>query len=264
VHRLSKLSVALTAAATAVLATGCGSSTSPSNSGLSAQEQAAIISGIVSSGALTTVGGLVAPIAVPLITQTGTMTVSGASGAPVAAGGLGADPANALASTYDAVGIEIVFTVSGVESGAFGGVVGWAGFDASTSTIDELLSSGAFTLGGTTLPTGGSSYAMGTPGQGQTVGTGAYWNRTGGTNGITYLATDGSFSLDAASFSGSSADCPNFDTTKGSCTYTTGTMSGHFTFDGVDTQSGGSWMQPNTTFSIPAVKVNLTLNSIPE
>lgn len=242
-RRMFMTSAALVAAA--VVSASCGSSTAPPT-GLTAQEQTALIQAIANSGALTTLGGQVAPIAVPLISSTGTLAVTG--------GG---------ASSYDAVGVEIVFNIpalGALGTGAFTGVLGWAGYDAGAGTIDQLVSGGAFSLGSTTVP-GAGTYAIAPQAPGQTVGTGAYWNRlAGGASGATYVATDGQFVLSQATFGSSSNNCPGFDTTKGSCTYTTGTMTGQFNFTGTLQGGTSTWTQPVTTFTtLPAVKVTLTL-----
>ncbi len=242
-RRTLMMSAALVAAA--VVSASCGSSTAPPGTGLTAQQQTALVQAIANSGALTTLGGQVAPIAVPLIPATGTLSVTG--------GG----------TSYDAVGIEIVFSIPALGTlgtGAFTGVLGWAGYDASTGTIDQLVSGGAFILGSSTVP-GTGSYAVAPDSLGMAVGTGAYWNRlAGGASGATYTASDGTFDLTQASFGASTANCPGFDTTKGSCTYTTGSMSGQFNFTGTLDGGTGTWTQPMTTFTtLPAVKVTLTL-----
>jgi len=243
VRRTFMMSAAIAAAA--VVSVGCGSSTAPANTGLTAQEQTALVQAIATSGALTSLGGQIAPIAVPVIPATGILSVAG--------GG----------TSYDAAGIEIVFNIpalGALGTGAFTGVLGWSGYDAGAGTINALVSGGAFTLGSATAP-GSGSYAVAPQAPGQTVGIGAYWNRlAGGASGATYTATDGSFELTQATFGSSTTNCPGFDTTKGTCTYTTGTMTGQFHFTGLLDGGTTTWTQPMTTFtSLPAVKVMLTI-----
>jgi len=266
VRRTFMMSASLAAAA--VISVGCGSSTAPATTGLTAQEQTALINAITSSQALTTTGAAFAPFIVQTIGATGTLNASGAPS--VVAKGLSADASGIDASSYDAVGVQVVFSLTitglGTQTGAYTGVVGWAGFNASTSTIDELVSAGAITTGGQTAPGAGTDPIV-PPGAdtaaGQTYGQGAYWNRTtGGANGTSYFGTDGTFALTSATFGGSTTNCPPVSTGgQGTvtCSYTTGSMGGNFNFNAMSA-TGSPYTQPNTTFSnLPAVQLNITL-----
>lgn len=258
-----KLSAALVAAA--VVSTACGSSTAPTT-GLTTQEQTALINALTSSQALTSNGSVLAPFVVQTVGATGTLNVSAAPS--VVAKGLSADVSGIDASSYDAVGFQVGFSITitglGTETGGFSGVVGWAGYNASTETIDELVSAGAVELGGQAAP-GTGTYpivpATADTVPGQTYGTGAYWNRTQGATGTTYFATDGSFSLSSASFGSSMTSCPSSSTGgQGTvtCSYTTGSMGGSFNFNAV-AATAATFTQPTTTFSnLPAVQLNIT------
>lgn len=265
-RRTFMMSAALVAAA--VISAGCGSSTAPANTGLTTQEQTALINAITSSQALTTTGAAFAPFIVETVGATGTLNASGSPS--VVAKGLSADASGIDASSYDAVGVQVIFSLTitglGTQTGAYSGVVGWAGFNASTETIDELISSGAVTVSGQTAA-GVGTYPIVPPTAdttaGQTYGLGAYWNRTTGANGTTYFGVSGTFALTSVSFGGSSTSCPTVSTGgQGTvtCSYTAGTMGGNFNFAAMS-DAGASFNEPNTTFSnLPAIQLNISLS----
>lgn len=246
----------------ALLAAGCGS-TSPGGNGLTQTQQTALANAIVASNALSSTGAAIAPFIVSVVGNTGTLNAS-VAGVLSRSGGINASVTSVDASTFDAVGVQIVFTLNlgagGSVSGAYSGVVGWV-FNSAGNAVTELLTAGAIEEGSgiTDAPTSGTYPITTDVPANQAVGTAAYWD---GTN--TFLGTDGQFVLSSASFGGSSTSCPSVSTGgQGTvtCSYTTGTMGGNFNFSGVNPQNPSStYMQSNTTFSgLPAVQISFTL-----
>jgi hypothetical protein len=245
-RRLSGKRWALVVAA--VAAVGCGGDDGGGGGGLSVQEKQALATALATSGALSgSPAAAFAPFALAVINEIGSM------GPPQIAATLSAQVQAAVAAarsgSYEgAFGIDAVFSldIQGQQnSGYLRGVVGWNGLNASAQTVDELVTAMLVGIGTTPAPDG--TYPIG---GGTAFAT--YWD---GVNA--YFADAGDVEVNA-SFGGSSTDCsqssPPYTIT---CSYRVGTMTGDFLFSA--SGEGGDYSQPAVAYSLPAVRITLTI-----
>jgi hypothetical protein len=211
----------------AVLALGaCGDDDNgPNGDTLSAQEQAALLQALSSKGVIAP--GAIAALS-PLLSE-------------AQIGSMG---------DFSTVGSQLKVTlVNGGSSTTtvFTSVTGWDGLDVGAKSVDSAITVAAIDEGAGTFPTtvnasidDGDAFA-------------SYFNGTD-----TFLGESGQFSVTSSSF-GATEDCPNVQTGNGltSCRIAFGTMSGNFDFAG----SNGSddYTRGNTSFSVPAVQLSITL-----
>jgi hypothetical protein len=221
--------------------------TESSGESLSLAEKTALNEAVATSGALTQAGpaagyGAAAVFFLPNIGSLSAGTVASA---------LNASLAGVRAATYEgAVGFQIIFTPSGGSSQTFTGVFGWAGLNVATSTVNEVVVSGALTSGTTPIGNGSTTPINGTQ------GFGVYFQRS---PAETYApGSSGSFVLTTASFTGTQGSCGSFVTQITSCEYRLGTMTGNFAFTANRVGATGTYNQSQVTFdNIPAVRITV-------
>lgn len=241
------LSLMVTAAA---LAAGCGGSSGPGGTDLSQSDALSLSQALATSGALTSGTAGFAPFVLQQVRRVGTMTAGQA--APLRQGHRpGLSFSSTPVSSFDAVGISVSYTY-GTITGYWVGVVGWAGFNSSAHTVDEVVTATVFNSLAGAFP-GTGTYAFDNTDQ---FGYATYWTRS---PEVLYLASTGSLTLTTIEFSGGGTNCGGtYGGVTVTCSYTTGTMSGNFAFTG-SAEGGGTWDQSNTTFTLPAVQLTINI-----
>jgi hypothetical protein len=224
--------LALTCALAAIAA--CGSDNGPSGStSLSASETAALTAALTTNGALGSEAAAFAPFALSQVHTAGTF------------------------GSYDAVGVEVNYTVTAggqSQSGVFSGIVGWQGLNTSAQTVDKIITASQFSTGGSFPAT-----IAGTVGVNGVVG--SYYDRSTASN---YLASSGTFNLTASTFGSGTTSC---NSSSGgvtvTCSYSTGTMTGNFGFsaDKANGTGDATFTQATTNFDLPAVRITITISS---
>ncbi len=212
----------------AMLALGaCGDDDNgPNGDTLSAQEQAALLQALSSKG-------VIAPGAIGAISPLLSEAQVGSMG------------------RFATVGSQVKITL--VDGGSsttsvFTSVTGWDGLDVGAKTVDSAITVAAIAEGQGTFPTTVSAEIE----EGD-----AFASYFDGSN--TFLAESGQFSVTSSSF-GATEDCPNVQTGNGitSCRIAFGTMSGNFDFT-ASSASDDDYSRGNTSFSVPAVQLSITL-----
>lgn len=215
--------------------------------------KAATSEALVNSGALAAAGpaAAYAPYAVLMLPGTGAL----ASFAHPLAPGLNVDLTGVDASTYEgAIGVQVIYTHAG-SSTTYTGVVGWQGLNTSAKTVDELVTAGGLTATTTPMANGAAATLDGT------TGYGVYWIRNPEATYTTVGAgSSGTFTLTSSTFNGAATDCAAIANVT-SCSYSTGTMAGSFSFTANKSSGTGAatYAQTNVSFSgLPSVKVTIT------
>ena len=229
------------------------------NTGLGAEEQAALRSALTTSGALssTPVAGFAAMV-VGVLGDVGTIsTHETAALSQSIESGIQLAVTSAMSNSYEgAVGIQVGYDVNGIQ-GWFLGVVGWNGLN-STGSITQLVGVYHFDVGSDEPPTTHSA-SIGLEDMQQAparvpgdhhLALATYWN---GTN--SYWGVSGSMEFSGSSFSGSN----NCGQQSFSCTYATGTMNGSFDFVAETLMGDISWTQVPVSFTnLPAVRLSIS------
>jgi len=244
--RLSRKLGAWTVAA-ALAVSACGDdedATGVNGATFTAAEKAALMEALTNTGAFAgTPAALYAPFALAGLDETGTISAGRSAAIDEAIeSGISLAVSTALATNYDAVGVQLSFDIQG-QTGWFIGVVGWTGLNTTAKTVDELVA--VYSYGdGTTAP----SNVQGSFG-GDAVLEGSYWD------GARYSATEGSASITGSGFSGST-DC---SITGFTCSYAQGTMSGNFGFTAQALETTDTYEQVPVSFTgLPAVSVTVS------
>lgn len=218
------------AALGAVLVLGaCGDDNGPNGDTLTAQEQAALLQAL-SSEAVFAPG--VAVAISPLLSE-----------AQVGAMG-----------EFSTVGSQLKLTLvngSTPTTTVFTSVTGWAGLDVGAKTVDSAITVASIAEGAGAFPsTVDADLETGN-------GFASYFNGTD-----TFFGETGRFQVTSSSF-GATEDCPNVQIGNGltSCRIAFGTMSGNFDFTA---SSPSDYSRGNTSFSVPAVQLSITLEVTPE
>jgi len=217
--------------AAAVAACGSDSNGPDGSVDLSAQQTAALTTALLSNGALGASAAAFAPFALSQLHSAGSF------------------------SGYDAVGVQVNYTVSAAgttQSGVISSVIGWQGLNASAQTVDKIIAASQFSTGGTFPSTVTGSFAN--------SGTlGSYYDRSTASN---YVAATGNFNVTDATFGSGTTNC---NSSSGgvtvTCSYSTGTMSGSFGFSANRTNGTGpaTFDQAVTNFELPAVRVTISV-----
>jgi hypothetical protein len=235
-------------AVAAILAVaGCGDdegATGVDGATFTAAEKAALAEAISKTGAFEgTPADLYASFALAGLDEVGTMSASRSAAVDKAIeSGISLAVSGALATRYDAVGVQLSYDIQG-QTGWFVGVVGWTGLNTTAKTVDELVS--VYSYGSGSTP---PSNIQGTFG-GAAVLVGAYWN------GVRYNATEGSASITASAFTGTT-DCSIMGY---SCSNAKGTMSGNFGFTAQEEGASATYEQAPLSFTgLPAVSVTVS------
>lgn len=249
---MQKLALAVMASASLALG-GCGDGTGP-GANLSASEAAALAAALAPTGAFSGGASGYASLVFAQLQTVGSMSTSasGALGAPLAprpslSGG-------GAASVYDAVGVQVQYTVrfgSNIFTGTSTSVVGWTGFDADARTVAEVVSMGVYDQEGD-FPTG----FEGTVESDDVAG----FYRVASSNS-NYVADTGTFDLNSATF-GSADTCPNLGNlgaqiTVNECSLRLGTMTGNLGFTATKFIGSGAstYTQPTLSFDVPAIRM---------
>lgn len=212
----------------------CGSDNGPNGStDLSSEETTALTQALVVNGSLGSSAAAFAPFALSQLKSSGKM------------------------GDYDAVGVEVNFTVTvagQTTSGVLSSIIGWQGLNTNTQTADKIIAVSQNSTGGTFPPS-----ITGTFGTGATIG--SYFDRSTASN---YVATTGTFNLTSGTFGTDTNDC---NSSSGgvtvTCSYSTGTMTGNFAFsaDKFNGSGAATFNQPTTQFELPALRVTITVSS---
>lgn len=221
------------------LTAACGDDSGPGGE-LDEEEQAALLVALAEAGVFT---NLATPLAFGA--QFGQSPEVGEMGDFSAFG-------NQLLVTLDFPGTEDDETL------VFSSITGFTNLDAGASTVDNAIFAGAISST-SSFP---NSIDEASIDQGDAFG--GYYERSTTSR---YIANDGQFSLTSATF-GSTEDCENVPPeTNGieitSCTFSTGTMNGDFDFSSQRIAGSGvqTFTQPNLAYSVPAVRLTLTVQS---
>ncbi|HET8634125.1 MAG TPA: hypothetical protein VFL88_08245 [Gemmatimonadales bacterium] len=215
------------AALGAVLALGaCGDDNGPNGDTLSAQEQAALIQ------ALSTAEVFAPSTAValsPLLSE-------------ASVGSLGA---------FQTVGSQLKITlVNGgtSQTSVMTSLTGWDGLDVGAKTVDSAFTVASILDQGTFPSTVDTDLSSGD-------GFASYFDGS-----ETFFGESGAFHVTSASF-GATDDCPNISIGNGitACRIAVGTMSGDFDFT-AKSASDDDYTRGNTSFSVPAVQLSITVD----
>lgn len=248
--------VRLTAISLVLAVAGCDDSTGPGDTTLDATERAVLASAVSNSGVFSTLP--FAPFSALIVNQVDEFgrisNTASSSAASVVESAASFAVLAALAEQYDAVGIQVIFdiTTPGVQQqGSFTGVVGWAGLNVVTNTVEEILTAGIFTLGTTPFSSGS------TPIGGQADGFAAYFENA---TASIYLGSSGTFTLNSASFIEITTNCTG-SSPGATCQFSVGTMAGSFNFQATRITGTGAatFTQPNVSYNLPALRINLTV-----
>lgn len=130
----------------------------------------------------------------------------------------------------------------------FTSVTGWAGLDVGAKTVDSAMTVASIAEGQGTFPTTVSADLE------NGNGFASYFDGTD-----TFFGESGQFNMTSSSF-GATEDCPNVQAGNGltSCRIAFGTMSGNFDF-AASSASDETYTRGNTSFSVPAVQLSITL-----
>jgi hypothetical protein len=235
--------------ATMLIVAACGDdedTTGVNGTNFTAEERAALIEALTTTGAFVgSPAAAYASLALAGLDEIGTISASQAAAIDGAVeSGISLAVSGALATEYDAFGVQISYDVGGA-TGWFKGVVGWTGLDTDAKTVDELVSVYSY---GDDQESPPSNLAGSLGVEEPLIGT--YWN------GATYYATDGEASITSSNFSGST-DC---SVTGVTCSYAKGTMSGNFGFT-ADAVSGTYEQDPVGFSGLPAVYVTISVSN---
>jgi hypothetical protein len=228
---ISRKRLSIAALGAVLVLAACRDDNGPNGDTLSAQEQAALLQALSSKS-------IVAP------------------GAAVAISPLLSEAQVGSMGEFSTVGSQLKLTlVNGTTSTTtvFTSVTGWAGLDAGAKTVDSAITVASIAEGQGTFPStvdadleSGNGYA-------------SYFDGTD-----TFFGETGVFHMTSSSF-GTTEDCPNVQIGNGltSCRIAFGTMSGNFDFAAVSA-SDDNYTRGNTSFSVPAVQLSITLEVTPE
>jgi len=217
------------AALGAVLALGaCSDNNSPNGGDLSSQEQAALIQALSAKG-------IVAPSAVVGLTSVLGQGTVGSMGKLTALGSQ----------------IKITTNDGGTsQTTVLSSITGWAGLNTGAKSVDSALTVATIEENASTFP---STF---TTDFSTDNGFAAYYN------GTTTFSSDpvGAFNLTSSSF-GTTQNCPSIPAGSQitSCRVATGTMTGNFDFT-VKDASNNPYTRANTSFSVPAVQLSITVD----
>jgi hypothetical protein len=216
------------AALGAVLVLGAcgGDENGPNGDTLSAQEQAALLQAL-SSEAIFAPGAAVAISPLLSEAQVGSM------------------------GKFSTVGSQLKLTLvngSTTTTTVFTSVTGWDGLDVGAKTVDSAITVASITEGQGTFPTTVSADLE------SGDGFASYFDGK-----KTFGGETGEFNMTSSSF-GATEDCPNVQTGNGlaSCRIAFGTMSGNFDF--AATSGDDDYTRGNTSFSVPAVQLSITVD----
>lgn len=250
---MQKFALAAVASASLVLG-GCGDDTGPGGN-LSESEAAALATALSAAGAFGGDASAYAPFVLTQVHAVGSMSTNASAslGSPLQPSAL-LNGAN-LASQYDAVGVQVRYTVrfgSSTATGTSTGVIGWTGFDADNKTVAEAISMGAYDLDG--------DFPNSFEGDVESDEVSGFYRVT--SSNSSYVATTGTFDLNSASF-GAAEGCPNLDAvsqlgfTLNECTIRTGTMTGTLGFTATKFLGSGAatYTQPSLAFDVPAIRM---------
>jgi hypothetical protein len=225
--------LALVCGLAVVAACGSDNNGPDGSTDLSSEETTALTQALVTNGSLGAGAAAFAPFALSQLQSSGKM------------------------GDYDAVGVQVNYTVtvSGqTTSGVLSSIIGWQGLNTTAHTADKIIAASQSSTGGT-FP-GSITSTFGTA---ATIG--SYYELSTASN---YVATTGTFNLTAASFGTDTHGC---NSSSGgvtvTCSYSTGTMTGSFAFEADKFNGSGSatFSQPTTQFNLPALRVTITITS---
>lgn len=212
----------------AMLAVGaCGDDDNgPNGDTLSAQEQAALLQALSSKNVFAPSAALALS---PLLSE-----------AEVGAMG-----------DFATVGSQVKLTLvdgSTTTTSVITSVTGWAGLDVGGKTVDSALTVASVMVDQGTFP------SVIDADLGTDQGFATYFDGTD-----TFFGESGVFQVSGSSFGGTD-NCPNVQIGNGitSCRIATGTMSGNFDFS-AQSSSDDTYSRGNTSFSVPAVQLSITL-----
>ncbi|HET7604047.1 MAG TPA: hypothetical protein VFK36_13570, partial [Gemmatimonadales bacterium] len=135
------------------------------------------------------------------------------------------------------------------ETSVMTSVTGWDGLDVGAKTVDSAFSVASILVDQVTFPStvdsdlsSGDDFA-------------SYFDGTD-----TFFAESGAFHVTSTSF-GATDDCPNIPIGNGitACRIAFGTMSGDFDF-AAKSASDDDYTRANTSFSVPAVQLSITVD----
>jgi hypothetical protein len=158
----------------------------------------------------------------------------------------------------EAVGMEIVYDISGSEArflGVSAAVLGWSGLDVGSETVSSVIAAGGIIQNGQTFT---GSVAIGTESD-DDFAFGGYYQSNPMSN---YEGSSGGFAVTNSSFGGSARDCSEvIEGTPVQCSAVVGQMSGSFDFEASLASGTGAptYSQPATPFSLPAVRLTITV-----
>jgi hypothetical protein len=221
------------AALGAVLALGaCGDDNNgPNGDTLSAQEQAALLQALNTESVF-------------------------APGTALALSPLLSEASVGAMGDFQTVGSQVKLTVTdgtASSTSVITSVTGWAGLDVGAKTVDSALTVASIMLNQVTFP------SMVNVDFSNHDGYATYFDGTD-----TFVGESGVFSVTSSSFGGTE-DCPNVQIGNGitSCRIAVGTMTGNFDFS-AKSSSDDTYSRGNTSFSVPAVQLSITLEGTPE
>ncbi len=212
----------------AVLAlAACGNDNGPGGDSLSTQEQAALIQALSTHQVF-------------------------APGASLALSPLFNEATVGTMGDFAAVGSQVKITIvdgSTSTTSVITSLTGWAGLDAGAKTVDSALTVASFLQNAATFP---STVQADLSAEGYAT----YYDGTS-----TYLANSGDFAVTSTAF-GSTQDCPNIEPGSGinACRFAVGTMTGSFDFE-AENASNDTYTRGNTSFSVPAVQLSITIDA---
>jgi hypothetical protein len=222
-----------------VLTAACGDDSGPGGE-LDEEEQAALLVALAEAGVFTNFA------------------------APLAFGAqFGQSPEIGEMGDFAAFGSQVLLTLDAPgtaedETIVLSSITGWTNLDAGASTVDNAIFAGAIQTA-SSFP---NTLVDELIGDGDAFG--GYYERSTSSR---YIANEGQFSLTSATF-GSTEDCDNVPPeTNGieitACTFSTGTMNGNFDFSSQRVAGSGiqTFTQPNIAYSIPAVRLTITVQS---
>ena len=239
---------------------GCGDSgTGPAPSAISQAEALALTTALAASPSTSSLATF-APLALSLAARVGSVPLSPALSAQVAAAvtaAQGAATTAAVIGDYRAVGLLMNFNLAapGAPPAVLSvfALLGWNGVNTAAQTVDNILFVGGSGL--TSLAASGSGFTATLDGA---DGGATFLTRS---PSAVYEATSGNFTVSSWSATGSrSCSQPVAGVGNVSCTVSQGQLSGSFAFIGVPPVGTGSVSFPATAFSaVPLVVLNLSL-----
>ena len=217
------------AALGAVLALGaCGDDNNgPNGDTLTAQEQAALLQALSSKNVF-------------------------APSAALALGSLLSEASVGTMGDFSTVGSQLKITVvdgATTSTSVMTSVTGWSGLDVGAKTVDSALTVASILVDQGTFPSTVTADFT------TDDGFASYFDGTD-----TFFGESGLFHVTSSSF-GATENCPNVPTGNGitSCRIAVGTMSGDFDF-AAKSASDDSYTRGNTSFSVPAVQLSVTVD----